>query len=129
MAMTACIVDGCTRWARTGQYCSIHKPQKNAQDRPAPPPGAGFFGVRLAEQIEKVKEHASEHGVDNEIGILRLTLHKLLTEEDDPARLATGVAKLSAVIITALKAKRVIDGDSADSLLDAVATIVEELNP
>jgi hypothetical protein len=102
---------------------------EDAQDRPAPPPGAGFFGVRLAEQIQQVKELAAEAGVDNEIGILRLTLQKLLTEEEDPARLASGVAKLAAVIITAQKAKRVIDGDSADSLLDAVATIVEELNP
>lgn len=129
-----CDFTGCARFARPGTTrCSRHR---DAIDRHGDPPTtfeasieageyAGLFGS-LAPQIAQA---AHESGIESEIGVLRLVMARLLAEEADPAKLASGVAKLASVVIQAQRAQRALSGKAADDLTDAVAVILEELAP
>jgi hypothetical protein len=48
-----------------------------------------------------LRSAAAEPGLETEIGAVRIALLRLLDEEADPARLATGVARLTAVAVQA----------------------------
>lgn len=129
-----CVVAGCVRYARVGEdRCTPHRDEHDAERRAksafADRLEAGSYRGLIAELEADIAEAAERSGVHTEIGILRLVMARLLAEESDPAKLSAGVAKLAGVIISAQRAQHALSGAAADNLTDAVATILEELNP
>lgn len=129
-----CEYPECPNWAMTGEArCSDHRgmplPRDPASSWESRLTGADFTDILGDELARVVKQAAAETNVDSEIGILRVVMTKLLAEEHDPSKLATGVAKLSAAIAQLMRARRQISGEMADSLTDAVATILETMQP
>lgn len=134
-----CTVPGCPRYAAPGAaVCPAHKrtPPPAAQDAAAADPLAlfeaavagGSYAGLFGEKLRAVLADAAAQGsVDNEIGVLRYTLARVIAEERDPGRLAAAVARISAVIVQAMRAKRQISGELAEGITDAVAVILEEL--
>lgn len=85
-----------------------------------------LLGPRLAKVVAQA---AAETSVDNEVGIMRVTMAKLLAEETDPSKLAAGVARLSVAIAQMMRTRHALSGQMADSITDAVATILETITP
>jgi hypothetical protein len=86
-----------------------------------------LVGKRLAATI---KEAAQAAGVDDEIGALRVVMARLLGElqtDRDPLKVAGAIVRIAAATIAAQRAKRLISGQAADDLTDAISTILEEL--
>ena len=70
---------------------------------------------------------AADPGLDEEVGALRLTLARLLREEEaDPLKVATAVARLAAVGVQAARTRRALAEDGPDELLAAVESWLEE---
>lgn len=63
-----------------------------------------------------------------EIGALRFVLHRLLSEEDDLARLAAGVARIASVVIQAAKAQQALSGNRSDELAAALMRALADLD-
>ena len=84
----------------------------------------GLFDPSLKELMV---EAAAENGVDDEIAILRIVMARLLAEEDDPVTLANAISRVAAVSIQAARAQRAISGKLAESLTDAMTTVLTEL--
>ena len=70
---------------------------------------------------------AEEAGVADELGALRIVLARLMEEEDDLVVLAGLVARVASVSIQAARLQRAISGQLAESLTDAVTTILADL--
>jgi hypothetical protein len=124
---------------RGEEFCARHQTLDGSVGR-GPPleerDAAELFQERLAqgdyrsllepEVWEAIDSAGAERGLSNEIGLLRLVLVRLLSEEPDPSRLAQGVARVAGVLVQAARAQRTISGESAESLLEAVAQILNE---
>ena len=81
-------------------------------------------GARLAAALARA---AADPGLDEEVGALRLTLARLLREEEaDPLKVATAVARLAAVGVQAARTRRALAEDGPDDLLAAVESWLEE---
>ena len=83
-----------------------------------------LFGGRLGEVMAQAAEEA---GVADELGALRIVLARLMEEEDDLVVLAGLVARVASVSIQAARLQRAISGQLAESLTDAVTTILADL--
>ena len=70
---------------------------------------------------EVLAQAAADRPLLDEIGALRVALARLLAEEEDASKLATGVARLAGVAIQAAKARREVE-ESADDGLTALLT-------
>ncbi len=70
---------------------------------------------------------AEEAGVADELGALRIVLARLMEEEDDLVVLAGLVARVASVSIQAARLQRAISGQLAESLTDAVTSILVDL--
>lgn len=72
---------------------------------------------------------ATIRGVDEELGAIRFALAKLLAEEPDATRLATGVARLTSASVQIVKLGQAL-GDAADEslaeLLDGILIDLEQ---
>ena len=75
-----------------------------------------------------VRQAGSEPGLDEEIGMLRVVLARLLVEEADPAKLAAGVARIASVAVQAARARHALQGEQAENLTEAIAQILTELD-
>ena len=96
---------------------SDDEPDRGRQRR-----AAKEFGRRLAQA-------ATEQGLAEEIGALRVMLAKLLTAEgEDPLRLAHGVARAAGVTVRAVWAQRAIEGEAGDGLAAAQMRALAELD-
>jgi hypothetical protein len=73
---------------------------------------------------EVMAEAAGEAGVGDELGALRVVMARLLTEEDDLVVLAPLVARIASVSIQAARAQRTISGQLAESLTEALTSIL-----
>ena len=90
----------------------------------APRLGGEGPGARLAAALARA---AADPGLDEEVGALRLTLARLLREEEaDPLKVATAVARLAAVGVQAARTRRALAEDGPDDLLAAVESWLEE---
>ena len=90
----------------------------------APRRGGEGPGARLAAALARA---AADPGLDEEVGALRLTLARLLREEEaDPLKVATAVARLAAVGVQAARTRRALAEDGPDELLAAVESWLEE---
>ena len=85
----------------------------------------GLFGRRLGEVLAQA---AADRGLGDEIGALRVTLARLLVEEQDPQKLAASVARVAGVAVQATRAQRAISGELADGLTEALTQILTELD-
>ena len=83
-----------------------------------------LFGGRLGEVMAQAAEEA---GVADELGALRIVLARLMEEEDDLVVLAGLVARVASVSIQAARLQRAINGQLAESLTDAVTSILVDL--
>jgi hypothetical protein len=83
-----------------------------------------LFGGRLGEVMAQAAEEA---GVVTELGTLRIVMARLMEEEDDLEVLAGLVARVASVSIQAARIQRAITGQLAESLTDAVTTILADL--
>ena len=84
-----------------------------------------LFGGRLGEVMAQAAEEAS---VADELGALRIVIARLMEEEDDLEVLAGLVARVASVSIQAARIQRAITGQLAESLTDAVTTILADLD-
>jgi hypothetical protein len=85
----------------------------------------GLFGGRLSSLMVQA---ASEDGLDDVVGILRIVMAKLMVEEHDPVIQAKSLSRVAGVLIQAAKAKRAINGQLAEGLTDAITSILAELD-
>ena len=76
---------------------------------------------------EVMAEAAGEAGVADELGALRVVMARLLTEEDDLMVLAPLIARIASVSIQAARVQRAISGQLAESLTEALTTILTDL--
>ena len=83
-----------------------------------------LFGGGLGEVMAQAAEQAD---VSDELGALRIVMARLMEEEDDLEVLAGLVARVASVSIQAARIQRVITGQLAESLTDAVTTILADL--
>lgn len=133
-ARERCDFTACNRYARPGSTrCTRHR---DAVDHKGREPNtftaaieAGEYASLFGSLTPQIAQAAHESGIESEIGVLRLVMARLLAEETDPGKLASGIAKLAGVVIQAQRAQRALSGKAADDLTDAVAVILEELNP
>jgi hypothetical protein len=84
-----------------------------------------LFGGRRGEVMAQAAEGA---GVADELGALRIVMARLMEEEDDLVVLAGLVARVASVSIQAARIQRAITGQLAESLTDAVTTILADLD-
>jgi hypothetical protein len=84
-----------------------------------------LFGGRLGEAMAQAAEEA---GVTDELGALRVVMARLMEEEDDLVVLAGLVARVASVSIQAARIQRAITGQLAESLTDAVTTILADID-
>jgi hypothetical protein len=86
---------------------------------------AGDYRALLGRRLgEVMAEAAGEAGVGDELGALRVVMARLLTEEDDLVVLAPLVARIASVSIQAARAQRAISGQLAESLTEALTSIL-----
>lgn len=134
MSRARCSYPNCTSYAsRNHPTCTTHRRSFPPTDQPTDFQRRledGTYteqvGIRLTEMIT---DAAQIEGLDNELGALRVVLNMLLTTETDAFRLASSIPKLTASIVQVLRAQRLLDDRQAESLTDAIATILEELQP
>jgi hypothetical protein len=108
-----CGAAGCGRFVRAGaDFCTRHDGEGR---RPV---------LRLAPKEPK----PAEPGLSEEIGALRFVLQRLLAEEDDLARLATGVARIASVVVQAAKAQQTMTGNRSDELAEALLAALADLD-
>lgn len=134
MRRDRCAIAGCLNYAAPKRdRCSAHRDTVELPSGDAEAVAfrvaldGGHYRAMLGSLADDIRLAAEESGVSNEIGVLRLVMAKLLAEETDPAKLSSGIAKIAGVIIQAQRAQHTLSGQSADTLTDAVATILEEL--
>ena len=145
MARTRCTSAGCSRFALRGHIvCSKHlrhpglivsQPHTNGRDYA----DRSDFQQRL-ERVDSyrdllgpkltriMREAGQESGLTDEIGLLRLVMARVIDEEPDPVRLANAVSRLATVAVQAMRAQRVLTGQMADTLTDALTQILLELD-
>lgn len=83
----------------------------------------GLFGERIDGLMQQA---AAAVSVDDELAVLRIVLARLLTEEEDPVTLAKAVARITAVSIQAVRTKRLLSGQVAEGLTEAITQILAE---
>jgi hypothetical protein len=84
-----------------------------------------LFGGRLGELMTQAAEEA---GVTQELGALRIVMARLMEEEDDLIELAPLIARIASVSIQAARVQRAISGQLAESLTEALTSILAEMN-
>jgi porphobilinogen deaminase len=84
----------------------------------------GLFGERLNALMAQA---AADGGVADELAVLRIVMARLMAEETDPVVLAKAISRVAAVSIQAARAQRAISGQLAESLTDALTSILVEI--
>jgi hypothetical protein len=89
---------------------------------------SGDYRALLGRRMgEVMAEAAGEASVGDELGALRIVMARLLTEEDDLVVLAPLIARIASVSIQAARAQRAISGQLAESLTEALTSILTDL--
>ena len=80
-----------------------------------------------ANRARLVEEMSEAGDLQDEIGIMRAVLVKLMVEVDDPVELANAAAKVAAATRGLLLTQRVVAGDAAGDLTDALTKVLAEM--
>jgi hypothetical protein len=118
-----CAARGCGRWTRAHEtFCSRHGQEpESARDDDGRDRltmfrarlAAGDYDALLGPGLREIlRGAAADPGLEAEIGALRLALARLLEEERDASRLASGVARVAGV---AVQAARLRQGSGAET--------------
>ncbi len=128
-----CEEAACGRFVRTGdRRCARHRELDDEAGAPAPRfwqrLDAASYQALLGEALRAVlTQAAADRSLGDEIGALRVTLARLLVEEDDVAKLATNVARVARVAVQAAQVRATIGTELADDLAADLARTLEEL--
>jgi hypothetical protein len=123
-----CAARGCGRWTRAGEeYCAGHREDHPTADGDAVDDvgpsrsalaafrerlAAGDYDAVLGPGLRgALRGAAADASLEAEIGALRLVLARLLQEEGDPSRLASGVARVAGVSVQAARLRQSADAD------------------
>ena len=71
---------------------------------------------------------AGDVSLDEEIGMLRVCMRRLLEADIDPAKTLQLLSKGTGQLATLMRAKRALSGEAADGLADAFAKALDELS-
>lgn len=74
-----------------------------------------------------LRDGAAIRGLDEELGAIRFALAKLLAEEQDAGKLASGVARLTSASVQAMKMGQAIGDETDESLADLLNQILIDL--
>jgi hypothetical protein len=89
---------------------------------------AGRFNAVLGRAMRRtLHDAAAEFGLEAEVGAIRLALARLLHEEQDPSRLAAGVARLAAVAVQAARLRQPVDS-GVDAVQAAILREIEAID-
>lgn len=84
--------------------------------------------ARLDEDLQDDIAEAGQTGsLASEIGMLRTVLVRAMAEIDDPIKLAETISRLVSATRAAILAERVVSGDKAADLTDALTKVLAEL--
>lgn len=90
---------------------------------------AGTFDDLLAAPVRAtIAGAARAPGLEDEIGMLRLVMVRLLVEEDDLTKLVGGMARLSTAITQAARLRRAIGAEATGDLLDTLTRVLNDLD-
>lgn len=93
--------------------------------------GKGNFRELLDTDVNILIEQAAvamaKRGIVDEIGVLRVVLARLMTEEHDLQVLTKQVSQVVSVALAAARTRRLIEGNPLDDAPAAIARIVDEL--
>lgn len=148
MSAKRCADPTCSRFVRASEdYCRRHRLDADAvvsADRHTTAPDEeladvfrerlergqyrGLFDLNVQQVIDQAAAQVTEHGLIDELGALRMVLARILLEEQDLSRMVTNVTRVASVAVRAAQAQRVISGQAADGLTDALTTILVEVN-
>ena len=106
---------------------SINERAKIFEQRLASKNYLALFDPRVIRVMNDAAAHLEKNGLGDEIGALRFVMARLLAEEEDITRLAGNVSRLVSVTVQAAKARRAISGEVANGLIEALTTILVEL--
>lgn len=85
----------------------------------------GLFDARLREVMAQA---ATERGLADELGALRVVLARLLAEEEDVGKLAVGVARVARASAIVARAQWAVGGNAADELTEALMQALTALD-
>lgn len=89
---------------------------------------AGRYDELLDESMRALLREGTEiRGMAVELGAIRFALAKLLAEEQDAGKLASGVARLTSASVHAMKMEQTISDEVDESLADALNQILIDL--
>jgi hypothetical protein len=89
---------------------------------------SGRYDALLDSSMRAIlREGAAIRGVDEELGAIRFALAKLLAEESDASKLASGVARLTSASVQAMKMGQSISDETDESLADLLNEILIDL--
>ena len=144
MAGKQCADPSCSRFIPASEdFCLRHRPEANAarimaasddeaadvfRERLERGQYRGLFDLNVQQVIDQAAAQVTEHGLIDELGALRMVLARILLEEQDLSRMVTNVTRVASVAVRAAQAQRVISGQAADGLTDALTTILVEVN-
>lgn len=128
-----CSESGCKRIASADSpFCPVHRVRQVATSEMSANPAYQRWGEHAEIDpvlVSLMQQAGSVKGLNGEIGALRLVLHQLLTDDSLPVGdLARHVARITAVIAQVCKTQRVIDGETGDSITDALTQLLIELD-
>lgn len=113
----------------------ISKPEANAPPADPAPYALALAAAHLdplmndpaAALLAAMQTRVPDNDVSPEIAALRLLLYRLLTEHHDLPSLVPLLTRVVSAAIQAARMRRSLDGQGAEELLGAVATILDEL--
>ncbi len=77
--------------------------------------------------IQQAAREVSEHGIVDELGALRIVLHRLVTEQHDLNELTRNVTSVARVAIQAARAQLLINGQDAGAVAGVLTQILIEI--
>ena len=83
-----------------------------------------MFSAKFEEMLE---ESGKEHDLTGEIGMLRIAMRRVLTEEEEPARMAHGLAKLSGALGRAISLQEARERTQADDTEESLADLLNQI--
>lgn len=84
----------------------------------------GLYERSLRSIMEK---GAAVHGIGEELGAVRYALARLVNEEEDPNRLAAGVARLATATVQLLRVVRPTIDQADDAIIESINQVLIRL--
>ena len=90
--------------------------------------GPGFYGELFTPQeILDMARYAADPDLDDEIGILKVLIRRVVEAEEDPSKSLALITRAVGQLTRSLKARRALSGEAADGLAGAIATALDEI--